>query len=142
MSCCPGNFCQFSFPEGPPLTDNPVTHLSAQYLFLPYGTLLEEEEVVRLWTEGGQTETVILEKKVPLVISSNGVESEDKTVFLPWQLIALDSGMEESDIQDWYHHPLFNPETQAVVLKFKHPIVVKPSLMMILKKWLYKIRTL
>jgi hypothetical protein len=142
MSCCPANFCQFQFPDGPPLTDNPVTNLNARYLFLPYGTLLQEGEVVRIWMESGQTQTVLLEAKVPLVIEPSGVTGQEDGVFLPWQLIALDSGMEEEDIRKWYFHPLHNPETQAVVLKFKHPLNTKPTLKMRLMQWLYKLRTL
>lgn len=142
MSCCSGRYCQFQFPDGPPLTDEPVSHLSANYLFLPYGTLLEEEEVVRVWTEGGQTETVILEQKIPLAILKGGPVAKIGEPFLPWQLIALDSGMELETIENWISHPLYNPDAEAVVLKFRHPIEVKPSLKMTWLKWLYKIRNL
>lgn len=142
MSCCSGRYCQFQFPDGPPLTDEPVSHLSANYLFLPYGTLLEEEEVVRVWTEGGQTETVILEQKIPLAILKGGPVAKIGEPFLPWQLIALDSGMELEAIENWISHPLYNPDAEAVVLKFRHPIEVKPSLKMTWLKWLYKIRNL
>lgn len=142
VSCCSKGYCQFTFPDGPPLTDNSVASLSANYLFLPYGTLLSEGEVIRIWTENGQTKTVVLEKKMAVDIKFNGVELEKNTEFLPWQLVALDSGMALEDLESWYHHPLFNPEVKAVVLKFKHPVVAKPSLKMILLKWLYKLRTL
>lgn len=142
MSCCSGRYCQFQFPDGPPLTDEPVSHLSANYLFLPYGTLLEEEEVVRVWTEGGQTETVILEQKIPLAILKGGPVAKIGEPFLPWQLIALDSGMELETIENWISHPLYNPDAEAVVLKFRHPIEVKLSLKMTWLKWLYKIRNL
>lgn len=143
MSCCSGKgYCQFQFPDGPPLTDNPVSALSANYLFLPYGTLLEEGETVRIWTEGGQTESVVLDKKIPLEVLPAGPESMGGKEFLPWQLIALDSGMEYDELMDWYHHPLRNPETTSVVLVFKHSPKPKKTLKMVLYQWLYKLRNL
>ncbi|MGC9385547.1 MAG: hypothetical protein ACP5D0_01260 [Hydrogenovibrio sp.] len=142
MSCCSANYCQFQFPEGPPLTDYAVTNLNARYLFLPYGTLLEEGEVIRIWMESGDTKTVLLEAKIPLQILPTGPSSDLPDVFLPWQLIALDSGLSEDDIQKWYFHPLHNPDAQAVVLKFKHPLETKVTWKMRWLQWLYKIRTL
>jgi len=142
MSCCSGRYCQFQFPEGPSLTDYPVTQLSANYLFLPYGTLLEEEEVIRIWTESGKTETVILGQKIPLTILPGGPVAKQGEPFLPWQLIALDSGMELETIENWISHPLHNPDAEAVVLKFRHPIVIKTSLKVWWLKCLYKIRNL
>ncbi|WP_235585273.1 hypothetical protein [Thiomicrospira sp. XS5] len=109
---------------------------------MPYGTLLQEGEVVRIWMESGQTQTVMLESKILLEIGPSGPKSQEEDVFLPWQLIALDSGMEEEDIRKWYFHPLHNPEAQAMVLKFKHPLKTKPTLKMRLMQWLYKLRTL
>lgn len=142
MSCCSGRYCQFEFPEGPPLTDYPVSQLSANYLFLPYGTLLAEEEVIRIWTESGKTETVILEQKIPLTILEEGPVAKDGEPFLPWQLIALDSGMELETIENWANHPLYNPDAEAVVLKFRHPIVTNPSWKSRWLQLLYKIRNL
>ncbi|VAW44578.1 hypothetical protein MNBD_GAMMA04-1647 [hydrothermal vent metagenome] len=142
MSCCSKGCCNFKFEEGPPLVDNSVTNLNAQYQFLPYGTILEVEEVVRIWMESGATKTVILEEKIPLVMTDSGPESEDGKKDFPWQLVALDSGIEYEDLMNWKHHDLYNPNETSVLLKFNHPIEVKPSLKMKLLKILYKIRNL
>lgn len=144
MSCCSGGYCKFTFPEGPPLVDNSVTTLNAQYQFLPYGTLLEEGETVRIWMESGEAKTVLLESKVLLDIAMNGPEPTGvytDEVF-PWQLVAMDSGIAYEELMGWRNHPLFNPEEQAVLLRFNHPIEVKPSLKMMFLKWLYKLRNL
>jgi hypothetical protein len=128
--------------------DNPVSSLNAQYLFLPYGTLLQAGEVVRIWMESGKAKLVFIDEKIPLDFTAQGikVDSDPHSRYaskpMPWQLIALDSGYEYESLLDWYHHPLYNPNEQAVVLVFKHPIEVKPSLKMWLYKWLYKLRTL
>lgn len=142
MSCCSGGYCKFTFPDGPPLLDNPVTSLNAQYLFLPYGTLLKAGEVVRIWMESGKAKPVFIDEKIALEFTPQGIKTDGAARPLPWQLIALDSGYEYESLLDWYHHPLCNPNEQAVVLVFKHPIEVKPSLKMVLYKWLYKLRTL
>ncbi len=144
MSCCSGGYCNFNFPEGPPLVDNAVTNLNAEYQFLPYGTLLSKGEIVRIWMENGQAKTVLIEDKIPLDITSTGpvpLLSEQQRQY-PWQLIAFDSGIAYEDIMSWQIHPLYAPEEQAVLLKYNHPIEVKPSLKMIFLKWLYKIRNL
>lgn len=145
MSCCGSqSYCTFHFPEGPPLTDHPVSSLEASYLFLPYGTLLKQGDLVRIWTENGQTRSVIIQEKTFLEPSSNGLIpiSTQTERYLPWQLIALDSNLPMDDILHWPQHPLYNPETQSVVLKFKHPTQAKRSLKQTWLKWLYKIRTL
>ena len=142
MSCCSKGACKFQFEEGPPLVDNSVTDLNAQYQFLPYGTILEEEEVIRIWMESGETKTVILEEKIPLVITDSGPEAEDGRTGIPWQLVALDSGMAYEDIMGWKQHTLYNPNETSLLLKFNHPIEVKPSLKMKLLNILYKIRNL
>ncbi len=142
MSCCSKGCCNFKFEEGPPLVDNSVTNLNAQYQFLPYGTILEEEEVIRIWMESGETKTVILEEKIPLVFTDSGPESADGKKEFPWQLVALDSGFEYEDLMSWKHHDLYNPNETSVLLKFNHPIEVKPSLKMRLLQILYKIRNL
>ncbi|WP_319380007.1 hypothetical protein [Thiomicrorhabdus sp.] len=142
MSCCSGGYCRFEFPEGPPLVDNPVVSLNANYQFLPYGTLLEEGEVIRIWKESGETETVVLEEKIPLVFDVHGPHSRHGDAVLPWQLIALDSGFAYEDIMNWPRHPLFNAEAIPVVLRYRHPIKVKPSLKMRWLKLLYRIRNL
>lgn len=121
--------------------DNPVTNLNAVYQFLPYGTLLQEGEVIRIWMESGKTKTVFLGEKIPLKFGLSGPYSEDGRV-LPWQLIALDSGFDYEELMHWQDHPLNNPQETPVLLKFDHPIEVKPSLKMILLSWLYKIRNL
>lgn len=144
MSCCSGGYCKFTFPEGPPLVDNAVTTLNAQYQFLPYGTLLEEGETVRIWMESGEAKTVFLDSKVLLNITTNGPEPVGVYTgeVFPWQLIAMDSGIAYEELMGWYNHPLFNPEEQAVLLRFNHPIEVKPSLKMMFLKWLYRLRNL
>ncbi|HHT00327.1 MAG TPA: hypothetical protein ENK73_05655 [Thiomicrospira sp.] len=144
MSCCSGGYCQFKFPEGPPLIDNAVATLNANYQFLPYGTLLQAGETVRIWMQNGKTKTVLLEEKIPLQITDEGPVpltdySKDE---LPWQLIALDSGFSYEDLMDWKNHPLYSPDEPTVLLKFNHPIEVKPTLKMMFLKWLYKIRNL
>ncbi|WP_127471274.1 hypothetical protein [Thiomicrorhabdus aquaedulcis] len=141
MSCCSGGYCKFTFPDGPPLLDNPVNSLNAQYLFLPYGTLLQAGEVVRIWMESGKAKPVFIDEKIALEFTPQGIKVDSAVRPLPWQLIALDSGYEYESLLDWYNHPLRNPNEQAVVLVFKHPIEVKPSLKMVLYKWLYKLRT-
>jgi len=142
MSCCHARFCQFEFPEGPPLTDYSVTHLEARYLFLPYGTLLEQGEIVRIWLENGQTKSVEIEAKIPIEILPAGPVVLGDKFELPWQLIALDTGIAYEELMDWYHHPLHNPNEQAVVLVFKHPVAVKPTLKMRWLAFLYRMRNL
>lgn len=143
MSCCSGGYCQFKFPEGPPLVDNPVSSLNANYQFLPYGTLLEEGEVVRIWMESGQSRSVIVEEKITLSFSADGPCSEEsKERVFPWQLIALDSGIDYDELMHWTTHPLYNPNETPVLLKYCHPIEVKPSLKMKFLGWLYKLRNL
>lgn len=143
MSCCGSSgYCKFEFPVGPPLTDNSVTSLKASYLFLPYGTLLERGELIRIWTENGETETVLIEEKYPIEVLPAGPEVLGDKEALPWQLIALDSGIEYEDLMDWYRHPLHNPNEPTVVLKFKHPKKSKKSIKQILHAWLYKLRNL
>jgi len=127
MSCCSGGYCKFKFPEGAPLLDNPVTSLNASYQFLPYGTLLQEGEFVRIWMESGKLKTVVIDEKIVLDITDNGPIAREDQKTLPWQLIALDSGFDFDDLMNWKTHPLFNPNEDSVVLIYKHPIDVKPS---------------
>ena len=76
MSCCSGSkFCKFNFPEGAPIVDNSVDSLQAKYLFLPYGTLLEAGELVRIWTENGNTKSVLVEKKNCSSSNANGFKN-------------------------------------------------------------------
>ena len=142
MSCCSGGHCKFQFEDGAPLLDNSVTSLSANYLFLPYGTLLEEGEVVRIWMESGEAKVVVLEEKILLDITDSGPKSIDDHLDLPWQLIALDSGIEYEELMNWKNHPLYNPEEASVLLRFNHPIEVKPSLKMWFLSLVYKLRNL
>lgn len=145
MSCCGSErYCAFKFPEGPPLTDHPVNNLEARYLFLPYGTLLKQGDLIRIWTENGQTRTVWIQEKTFLEPSAQGLvpihTQQDR--HLPWQLIALDSDLPLDDVVHWSKHPLYNPDTQAVVLKFKHPASTRLTWKQKWLQWLYKIRTL
>jgi len=143
MSCCgSSSYCNFEFPVGPPLTDNSVTSLNATYLFLPYGTLLAKGELIRIWTENGKTQEVLLEEKYAIDVLPAGPEVEGDKFPLPWQLIALDSGMEYDDLMDWYHHPLHQADQPTAVLKFRHPPKPKKSIKQILHAWLYKLRNL
>lgn len=142
MSCCSGGHCKFQFEEGPPLLDNAVANLNANYLFLPYGTILEEGEVVRIWVESGDAKTVILEEKIPLEITDDGPKAFDNRSDLPWQLVALDSGIAYEELMSWKQHPLYNPEEASVLLRFNHPIEVKPTLKMRFLNLLYKLRNL
>ena len=144
MSCCSGGYCQFSFPEGPPLVDNAVSNLNATYQFLPYGTLLESGETVRIWMESGKAKPVFLEEKIPLKFTEKGPEplDENNQNNYPWQIIAFDSGFDYDDLLSWKNHPLYSENETPVLLRYNHPIEVKPSLKMIFLKWLYKIRTL
>ncbi len=141
MSCCSGGYCKFKFPEGAPILDNPVTNLNAVYQFLPYGTLLKEGEMVRIWMESGKFKTVLLEEKIELEFTAQGPVATEGEL-LPWQLIALDSGFDYEDLMHWQSHPLYNPNETSVVVKYNHPIEVKPSWK---SRWLgllYKIRNL
>ena len=142
MSCCGKGFCTFTFPEGPPLTDYSVSNLNAQYLFLPYGTLLAAGELVRIWMESGQAKEVIVEAKWMIGFDSQGAHAVGRDKELPWQLVAIDTGFEYEDIMGWPEHDLYNPSAQPVVLEFRHPIEVKPSIKMRLLELLYKIRNL
>ncbi|MBD3754124.1 MAG: hypothetical protein IE937_00615 [Gammaproteobacteria bacterium] len=142
MSCCSGGYCQFKFPEGPPLVDNPVTSLNANYQFLPYGTLLEAGEVIRIWMESGEARTVILEEKLPLEFTLEGPRVKADGRDFPWQLIAMDSGIAYEDLMDWSNHPLFNPQTTSVLLVFSHPIEPKLTLKDYWLRFLYKMRNL
>ena len=144
MACCSKGYCNFNFPEGPPLVDYSVANLSAEYQFLPYGTLLEKGETVRIWMENGQTKTVLIEDKIPLVFEDTGPKARfpEQDRAYPWQLIAYDCGFAYEDLMAWQDHPLYKPEEPTVLLKYNHPIEVKPSLKMRFLKWLYKIRNL
>ena len=142
MSCCGKGFCNFQFADGAPLTDYSVTNLNAQYLFLPYGTLLQKDEIVRIWMESGKAKEVAIEAKWPIAFDQQGAHAVGRDRELPWQLVAMDTGFELDDILDWPNHDLANPNEQPVVLEFRHPIEVKPSLKMRLLQLLYKIRNL
>lgn len=144
MSCCSKGYCSFKFPEGPPLLDYSVKNLNARYQFLPYGSLLEKGEVVRIWMESGKTQTVIVEDKISLYPCAEGFADDTGRVMndYPWQLIAFDSGFEFDDMMAWQNHPLNNPDVQPVLMVYQHPIEVKPSLKEKLYAWLYKFRNL
>lgn len=143
MSCCSSGYCNFNFPEGPPLTDVAVASLEAKYLFLPYGTLLSEGEVIRIWTENGQTRVVSVRRKVSVTFDEvTGIDLMSGEDFLPLELVALDSGLEVETLVNWMHHPLYNPEAQPVILAFQQLEEPNKSLKQILLSWLYKMRTL
>lgn len=142
MSCCSSGYCSFNFPEGPPLTDVPVSNLQAKYLFLPYGTLLDEGEVVRIWTENGQARVVLIEEKITVLFSDEGPAAIEYNRGLPWELIAFDSGVEVGELMHWQYHPLYNPDAVSVVLVFSQIIEVPKTIKDVLRSWLYKIRTL
>jgi hypothetical protein len=143
MSCCAGsNRCKFEFPAGNPIVDNSVDSLHAKYLFLPYGTLLLEGELVRIWTENGQTKSVLIEKKIPITVTPTGLKVANEESFIPWELVALDSAIELDNLENWYFHPLHNPSEPTVLLKFKHPYDNKKSIKNIFLSILYKIRNL
>ncbi len=142
MSCCAGsNRCKFEFPEGYPLVDNSVDSLNAKYLFLPYGTLLKEGELVRIWTENGKTKTVLIEQKNLILVTPTGLKILNENAFIPWQLVALDSNINLEELENWYFHPLHNPSEPTAVLKFKNPSNNR-SIKAILLDLLYKIRNL
>ncbi len=143
MSCCAGNSrCKFEFPDGNPLVDNSVDSLKAKYLFLPYGTLLKEGEMVRIWTENGKTKSVLIAEKIPVDVTPTGLKVPNDTSFIPWQLVAIDSILELEELENWYFHPLHNPSEPTVVLKFKHPTKNKKNWKEIFETWLYKMRNL
>lgn len=144
MSCCSKGYCDFKFPEGPPLVDNSIQNLNATYQFLPYGSLLQEGEVVRIWMESGKTKTVILEQKLSLEVLAYGFRVLDDTFEkdLPWQLIAFDSGLDYEDMMHWGTHPLFNAQMLPVVMVYQHPIEPKPTLKDHWLSFLYKMRNL
>lgn len=142
MSCCSKGYCQFKFPEGPPLVDYSVSNLQAKYQFLPYGTLLQQGEVVRIWMESGKTETVIIDQKLVVDILPSGPELVDTDEHVPWQLVAHDSDMAYDDIMNWATHPLHNPNEQAVLLVYSHMVKEKPTLKERWLSFLYKMRNL
>jgi len=146
VSCCGGG-CgigvrQFHLPEGPPVTEMPVTTLEAKYLFELYGSELEVGEIIRIWMPNGETKTVELEAKYSIEVFPAGPEVKGGKVSLPWQLIAIDSGIDYEELMDWYHHPLYQSNRLPVVLQFKHPVVAQPSLKMRWLSFLYKMRNL
>lgn len=146
MSCCSGGYCKFKFPEGAPLLDNSVTSLNATYQFLPYGTLLQEGEFVRIWMESGKLKTVVIDEKIPIEFTRQGPQLKEGYTgsgrAIPWQLVALDSGFDYDDLMDWTAHPLYNPGETSYVVRYKHPIEVKPSLKARWLGLLYKLRNL
>lgn len=144
MSCCSKGYCNFKFPEGPPLVDNSIQNLNATYQFLPYGSLIKEGEVVRIWMESGKTKTVIVERKLPLEVLDEGfrVMDEEYRQALPWQLIAFDSGLDYEEMMHWQTHPLFNAQMPPVVMVYQHPIEPKLTLKEHWLNFLYKMRNL
>ena len=141
MSCCGNQYCQFEFPPGPPLLDLPVSHLKARYLFLPYGTLLQEGEVARIWTEGGQTAPVRIAHKWPVDFSQLPPRIQADTP-PTWAQVALDSGQEEETLIHWAAHPLHNPDAPACVVAFEHLLPPPPSWKERFHRWLYRLRNL
>ncbi|WP_294949339.1 hypothetical protein [Sulfurivirga sp.] len=141
MSCCGGDFCQFEFPPGPPLLDVPVSHLGAKYLFLPYGSLLEVGEKVRIWMENGRTETVFVGDKWPVDFSSTPprILAEAPPT---WEQVALDSGLEPDTLLHWRDNPLFNPQAPACVMRFEHIAVPRPTLWQRWQRLLARVRNL
>lgn len=155
MSCCSKGYCDFKFPDGPPLLDNSVENLQATYQFLPYGSLLKEGEVVRIWLQSGKTQTVIIEEKIPLEVLDYGfrplaaLEAKPdefghyqvpQARHFPWQLIAFDSGFDFEDMMRWRTHPLCNPQQPPVLMVYRHPAKAKFSLKAWWLRLLYKIR--
>ncbi len=125
MSCCGGDFCNFKFPPGPPLLDLPVAHLKARYLFLPYGTVLDVGEKVRIWMENGRTETVFIGDKWPVDFSVNPPRIIAERA-PSWAQVALDSGRDEETLLGWAFHPLRNPTAPACVVRFEHIQALPP----------------
>ncbi|MBO1926250.1 hypothetical protein J3998_01565 [Thiomicrorhabdus sp. 6S2-11] len=142
MSCCSKGYCQFNFPDGPPLVDNPVGNLQAKYQFLPYGTLLQQGEIVRIWMESGKTETVIIDQKLVLDILPSGPVVKGGDEYVPWQLVAHDSEMAYNDLMSWSEHPLYNPHEQAVLLVYGHMVKEKPTFKERWLSFLFKMRNL
>jgi len=139
---CSGGYVKFEFPKGPPLTDSPVAHLKAKYLFLPYGTLLEEGELIRIWMENGKTQEVVIEQKLSVEILPHKVALKDSNQPISWSLVALDSGWSETELMGFYHNEHYNPNAPACLLIFSQ--VLEPSLnwKQKLHNLLYKIRSL
>ncbi|MBN2647434.1 MAG: hypothetical protein JXR44_06595 [Thiotrichales bacterium] len=143
MSCCSGGYCKFEFPPGPPLVDDPVSNLQAKYQFLPYGTLLQAGEVVRIWMESGKTETVLIDQKIALEVSPGALRPLGSTLEpIPWQLVAYDSGLDAEEMQNWYAHPLRNPNETPVLLVYGHLLKPKPTWKTRWLSFLYRMRTL
>lgn len=145
MSCCSNGYCQLSFPMGPPLTDLPVSTVEAKYLFLPYGTLLAQSELVRIWTESGKTREVIIEHKIALDYRAQQlmpITELPSDVYLPWQLIALDSGWDINELTAWGREGEFNPSSPPVLLILDQPIEQKLTIKERWYRLLYKIRNL
>jgi len=152
MSCCSKGYCTFKFPDGPPLLDNSVQSLNAPYQFLPYGSLLSEGEIVRIWMESGQTKTVIIEQKIPVVYDAGkpmlslegALQDQPKGCSTPfsWQLVAFDSGFSLEDIESWPRHELYNPGSPPMLMVYGHPLEDKPTLKERWLRFLYKMRNL
>ncbi|MBO1922928.1 hypothetical protein [Thiomicrorhabdus sp. 6S3-12] len=142
MSCCSGGYCQFKFPEGPPIVDDPVSNLQAKYQFLPYGTLLQQGEVVRIWMESGKTKTVVIDRKIPLQVLPGELKPTASDEVIPWQLVAHDSGVDYEELINWYRHPLHNPSETPVLMVYGHLVEKKLTLKERWLSFLYKMRNL
>lgn len=152
MSCCSKGYCDFKFPDGAPLLDNSVQSLNTRFQFLPYGTLLQAGETVRIWMESGQTKTVIIEAKYPINYETGILKLRDDNSLLDmpveakgefsWQLVAFDSGFNLADIESWPRHELYNPASKPELVVYQHPIEPKKSIKDYWLEFLYKMRNL
>lgn len=139
---CSSRYANFEFPKGPPLTDSPVSNLKAKYLFLPYGTLLEEGELIRIWLENGRTQEVVIEEKLFVDILPNQVRLKTSHAPISWSLVAFDSGWTDLELMGFYKNELYNPNAPACLLVFSQVLVPSLNWREKLHNLLYKIRSL
>ena len=141
MGCCGGGHCDFQFPPGPPLVEEPVAHLNARWLFMPRGTRFQTGDMVRLWMQNGKTRTVFVAEVMPVDYNRYPpriIGAQSPT----WAQVALDSDQDEQSLIQWRDHPLFDPGYPPCVLGFDHFVAEEPTLWTRWKRLLYTLRNL
>ncbi len=141
MSCCGGSVGRYEFPPGPPLVEEPVAHLEARWLFMPFGTQFRQGDMVRLWMPNGRTRTVFVAAVMPVDYSGYPPRIVGKRP-PTWAQVAHDSDRDEVDLIDWMRHPLHDPDQPPRVLAFEQIVVRERTLWARWRNLLARIRSL
>ncbi len=146
MTCVHSYTTKKDFPPGLPLLPYPVTHLWAQWIFLPYGCDYQVGDQVRLWLENRQTRRVWIRQISPIFFHQGQIFIGSQQLDKDWlDQIAQDNGYFVDDLKNWPQNPLYGGEGQAYLLEVQ-PInfedTLKPGLLPWLKNLLIKIRSL